>query len=201
MSNQTIHENQNKCRYLDSNTMNSADMLKTCKSTNSETLAPCHKNYNSLQLPQRNIIPASKLFDGNDFTKYNDEKKIPGKGVKSGQVIEGFTDYTGPGESFVQTTCPESMSLNPYTNECEKLCKNCKISDKSFEFNEFDPCFPSGVYDGINNKGETMCTCGNRGQYCTNDTLNNIITADGNFINNGISMIVGNLSGIFSEIN
>ena len=99
-----------------------------------------------------------------NFTKQNDEKIIIGN--NSNVLVEGYVDYTGPGVSLVQDTCPGYHIQNPYTGECEKVCKNCKVSDKSFEFNEYDPCFPNGVYDGINNNGDVMCTCGSRGQYC-----------------------------------
>ena len=50
---------------------------------------------------------------------------------------------------------------------------------KSREFNEADPCFPEGVYNGITNEGDIKCTCGKDNKYCSNEFTKNIFTADG----------------------
>ena len=54
---------------------------------------------------------------------------------------------------------------------------------KSKEFNEADPCFPQGVYDGIASNGEIKCTCGDDNQYCS-DRFSNQFTADGSLFYN-----------------
>ena len=50
---------------------------------------------------------------------------------------------------------------------------------KSREFNEADPCFPEGTYNGITNEGYIKCTCGSNNQYCSDDFIKNVFTADG----------------------
>ena len=45
---------------------------------------------------------------------------------------------------------------------------------KSREFNEADPCFPNGVYNGITNEGFIKCTCGKDNKYCSDDFTKNI---------------------------
>ena len=56
--------------------------------------------------------------------------------------------------------------------------------NKSKEFNEGDPCFPDGVYNGIDNQGNTMCTCGSKGQYC-----NDIFDAQGGLVTDGVYIV------------
>ena len=50
---------------------------------------------------------------------------------------------------------------------------------KSQQYNEADPCFPEGSYNGITNEGYIKCTCGSNNQYCSDNFINNIFTADG----------------------
>jgi len=51
---------------------------------------------------------------------------------------------------------------------------------KSQEFNEFDKCFPNGVYDGIDKDGNIKCNCGKENKYCSNNFLKHI-ELDGSF--------------------
>ena len=60
---------------------------------------------------------------------------------------------------------------------------------KSREFNEADPCFPNGVYNGVKNDGSIKCTCGRDNQYCSNDFIKNMYTTDGMMIS-GQKMIM-----------
>ena len=50
---------------------------------------------------------------------------------------------------------------------------------KSREFNEADPCFPNGVYDGITNEGFIKCTCGRNNKYCSDTFIKDMFTTDG----------------------
>ena len=43
---------------------------------------------------------------------------------------------------------------------------------KSQQFNEADPCFPEGTYNGITNEGYIKCTCGSNNQYCSTTLVN-----------------------------
>ena len=52
---------------------------------------------------------------------------------------------------------------------------------KSQIFNEADPCFPNGVYDGVDNDGNTQCTCGPTNTYCPK-TFVNSFGADGTYL-------------------
>ena len=77
-------------------------------------------------------------------------------------VTEGFTNSNtfivdnGPGKSSVpEGQCPEGFSLCPKTDKCIQKCQGCIYRDnmKSLQFNEKDPCFPEGTYNGITNEG------------------------------------------------
>ena len=50
---------------------------------------------------------------------------------------------------------------------------------KSLQFNEADPCFPEGTYNGVTNEGFIKCTCGSNNQYCSEDFIKDIFTPDG----------------------
>ena len=62
---------------------------------------------------------------------------------------------------------------------------------RSKEFNEADPCFPEGVYDGVDKYGNIICTCGSNNTYCSQEFTNQF-TADGNmFYDNKIKNTLG----------
>jgi hypothetical protein len=47
---------------------------------------------------------------------------------------------------------------------------------KSQEFNEYDKCFPNGVYNGVDRDGNTKCTCGAKNQHCSNEFVSELVT-------------------------
>ena len=106
--------------------------------------------------------------------------------------VEGFANRNrfitdnGPGESTVpKGECPEGYSRCLKTGRCIQVCIGCKYRDnmRSQEFNEYDPCFPNGVFDGYSNSGDIKCTCGLNNKYCTDHFLNNF-GADGSYLYN-----------------
>ena len=72
---------------------------------------------------------------------------------------------------------PQGFSWDPYKKICVQVCSGCKYNDnmKSQEFNEYDKCFPNGVYDGITKDGVIKCTCGENNQYCKDNFINGFI--------------------------
>lgn len=107
-------------------------------------------------------------------------------------MIEGYENYApdmfitdnGPGASRVpEGECPEGYSRCKKTGACLQVCTGCKYKDnmKSQIFNEADPCFPNGVYDGVDNEGNTKCTCGPKNTYCPK-TFVNSFGAEGTYM-------------------
>ena len=62
---------------------------------------------------------------------------------------------------------------------------------KSQEFNEADPCFPEGVYNGITNEGDIKCSCGLNDKYCSEKFVNQYTTDGMLFLNQTIKNNVG----------
>lgn len=106
--------------------------------------------------------------------------------------IEGFKDFSDWENTFITDTglgeiqlrdgkCPDGYAKCPITGRCIQKCIGCVYRDnmKSREFNEADPCFPEGVYNGIDNYGNIKCTCGRDNRYCSDKFTNSIFTADG----------------------
>jgi len=125
--------------------------------------------------------------------------------------IEGFKDFSDWENTFITDTglgslhlqdgeCPEGYSKCPITGKCIQKCIGCVYRDnmKSREFNEADPCFPEGVYDGIDNYGNIKCTCGRDNRYCSGEFTTNIFTADGMMISD--KKIIMN-TGLTNRIN
>jgi hypothetical protein len=111
----------------------------------------------------------------------------------SGSGTEGFTSNlfvtdNGLGASSVRSgACPEGYRRE--SGQCFQTCLGCKYNEtnKSREFNEADPCFPTGVFDGYTNGGTLKCTCGKDNKYCSNRTLDpylgsSAFTTDGLFL-------------------
>ena len=116
--------------------------------------------------------------------------------------MEGLANYD-PGEFTIMAgECPESYLKDAYGG-CTKVCKNCKVNNggKSFDFNEFDPCFPNGVYDGIDNYGNIQCTCGKNNQYCPDkkNGLYDMFTTDGIMILDGSAINVSDYDDKFNS--
>jgi len=179
-------EQRINCDYLDLSKKNASDMLLNCINDPS-------KGYD---------------FNCNNFTNYQESNSpfIRGKDqgfnnpLKSNiSGVEGFTNFytdNGPGVSNV----PPGQCPDGYTNKdgiCVQVCTSCKYRDfdknKSKIFNEADPCFPEGVYDGITNDGNIKCTCGFNDKYCS-EKFTDAYTADGvlfqnNIIKNNIGVI------------
>ena len=147
-----------KCDYLDFNTQPSSDMLLNCVQDKSRGYdMKCQKRYDSsydLDRVNDNLVIKRGVSEG----KGNIKEKYNG--------IEGFTDKifitdNGPGESTIPFgECPEGYSFNENNGSCVQVCHACKYRDnmKSQQFNEADPCFPNGVYDGLTNEGNINCS-------------------------------------------
>jgi hypothetical protein len=124
------------------------------------------------------------------------QKPIVQKPIKKGNNLEKFnyegfqnqgmfiTD-NGLGESSIpRGECPEGYTRCPISGKCIQTCISCVYRDnmKSREFNEADPCFPNGVYNGIDNNGDIKCTCGRDNKYCSDDFTKKMFTTDGMMI-------------------
>ena len=72
-------------------------------------------------------------------------------------------------------------TFDPKKKSCVQVCMGCKYEDnmKSQEFNEYDPCFPNGVYDGREKDGTIKCNCGIDNKYCSDSFIGNIFSTIG----------------------
>ena len=197
-------QEQMNCFYLDSSINPASDMLKKCVGNkNSPYSKNCGDNpmkqetqYDLKETARMNDIMINRgmidyyvnnnYFDNSSTSPPSgNSSKIQG-GIESVGGMEGFTVDNGPGKSNVLTDeCPEGFTKK--NDKCIQVCQNCVYRDnmKSREFNEADPCFPNGVYDGIDSSGGIKCTCGNNNQYCSDNFIKNLFTSDG-------MMLVGN---------
>jgi hypothetical protein len=126
----------------------------------------------------------------NHFSKEAVTKK-PDKSLSS-PGMEGFQNSdnifitdNGPGKSSIPDgECPEGYSRCEKSGKCIQKCIGCVYRDnmKSRSFNEADPCFPEGTYNGVTNEGYVKCTCGSNNQYCSKDFVKNMYTTDGMMI-------------------
>ena len=189
----------NICSYINPETESVRSMMKPCNDGNTKFQWECEQKRIldngilawTLERPDganiQGVLPHSQLLDN---VKVENAVKT--------DLKEGFTNL---GESYVEPgVCPDGYFFCPLKQKCVQVCQNCKFNEKKYykskEFNEGDPCFPNGVYNGIDNQGITQCTCGNRGQYCNDifDTQGGLF-ADGVYIVNvGDYFDVGDLA-------
>lgn len=171
------------CEYMDASVRPATDML-----------------YNCVQDPSKGYdFNCRNDVDDVDRknTSYTDNLSYQRGFVTSGQT-EGFTNMfitdNGPGKSTIRNgKCPQGYTRCPKTGRCIQTCIGCSYRDgmKSKDFNEADPCFPQGVYDGLTNDGEIKCACGTNNKYCS-DRFTNQFTADGSlFYNQKIKNTLG----------
>ena len=182
------------CNYIDYNHQKSEDMNLICvenKMSGKDNY--CISDYkfydnvaeNSHYLNVKRDVDAGYGVVQNTNNQQNTNYQQ--KKIKKDSNIEGFTGKifitdNGPGKSFInKNECPEGFSWDPYNKICVQVCSSCKYNDnmKSQEFNEYDKCFPNGVYDGITKDGVTKCTCGENNQYCKDNFISDIFSSIG----------------------
>jgi len=176
----------NLCNYLDLNSQNADDMNLNCIQDSSKGrdkyCASEYKLYDNISREFENYIIKRDVDAGYGIRKFNNEVSKEIKKINESSGIEGFTGkifYTdnGMGENTVlPNECPEGFTWCSKTNSCIQVCTNCKYRDnmKSQEFNEFDKCFPNGVYDGVDTMGNIKCNCGKDNKYCSDNLLKHI---------------------------
>ena len=157
--------------FFDNITHNAQDMMGIC---NQDKILKI--KYLDRTSPANLIAINSKPSTGLEFAEF--PTLLPG--------VEGFTSGGPPGEYNTNGYCPDGYTFK--NGKCEQVCTSCKYSDrtkgKSLEFNEYDSCFSEGVFNGFDNNGGKTCTCGKNNQYCSNNFISKLYTADGMFFNN-----------------
>jgi hypothetical protein len=139
-------------------------------------------NYN------KNHFSVKKPIENKGFIKTPIEKKVINNnffGYEGFQNKDIFITDNGLGESSIpKGECPEGYTRCPNSGKCIQACIGCVYRDnmKSREFNEADPCFPNGVYNGVTNDGFIKCTCGKDNKYCSEDFTKKMFTTDGMMI-------------------
>ena len=204
-----------KCNYLDANLQPAKDMLlncigdpskgedKGCQSLYTKLYDPLATNLETIAI-KRGVSAGYGIIRGeskepkepketgtkNIFNSFDPSSSING-------TVEGFTTDNGPGISVVpQGLCPQGYTWNG-TN-CIQVCTGCRYRDrmKSLVFPSIaDQCFPEGVFDGIDNEGNTLCTCGTRHQYCSDTVIDQSSNAEGYSIENTDGSILPGASG------
>ena len=195
--------NFNECLYLNAEKDNAGSMLKKCINGSDELAWPCtsRKQIDTSILSTVTERPNADNIQGNLYHSLNPQPEpvVKNIGTKAnGSTIEGFTNM---GEHYIRPgDCPDGYYWCPQSNKCKQVCMNCKFNERTYgkskEFNEADPCFPDqGVYAGIDNQGNTLCSCGKNNQYC-----NEIFDAQGGmFYNDVYIMNVGDF-GLLGDL-
>ena len=193
------------CEYLDLSRKPSSDMLYKCVQdpakgfdfhcqADADPIDRKNTSYTDNSAVHRGFVTSLQNIGSDPGAATNTPSNHLGGG---GGGAEGFANYfvtdNGPGESTIRDgKCPEGYTRSK-TGKCIQVCTNCSYRDgmKSKDFNEADPCFPQGVYDGVDKNGFTKCTCGSDNQYCSDRFLNQF-TADGSLsLNNKIKNSIG----------
>ena len=222
---------QLNCFYLDSSLKPASDMLRKCvQDESSPYMFDCGSDpmrqektgdvkntarMNDISI-QRGITEFHVSgFDGDNVVmrpKVSENSAPKLNPLIDINLTEGFQNKSnvfvtdnGPGKSSIPYgQCPEGYSRCQKTGKCIQKCIGCVYRDnmKSREFNEADPCFPEGTYNGITNEGYIKCTCGSQNQYCSDDFVKNIFTTDGMMMSGQkIIMNVGNTNSISELFN
>lgn len=191
----SLYEQRFACEYMDASIRPANDMLYKC-------VQDPKKGYDFYCQMKADVIDRKN-------TSYTDNQAVIRGYATSGQhekdigaprfsqkqepsmvtqgSVEGFANMfvtdNGPGESTLSRgECPEGYSQTK-NGTCQQVCIGCSYRDnmRSKEFNEYDPCFPQGVYNGTDKYGITVCTCGADNQYCSKKFTDQF-TADGNVL-------------------
>jgi len=197
------------CEYLDLSQKPSSDMLYKCIQDpakgfdfncqmDPDTIDRKNTSYTDNSAIQRGFVTSLQGLGPEQSLGQNQNQQEQNKqGWMGMSGDEGYSNYfvtdNGPGESTIRDgKCPEGYTRDE-SGRCIQVCTNCSYRDgmKSKDFNEADPCFPNGVYDGVDQYGVTKCSCGSDNKYCSDRFLNQF-TADGSLsLNNKIKKSIG----------
>ena len=191
----SLYEQRFACEYVDASSRPARDMLYKCVQDpkrgfdfycqmNADVVDRKNTSYTDNQSVIRGYATSGQ-HDRDVGDKTHEHYQRPNR---SGDfATEGFANMfvtdNGPGESTIRNNqCPEGYSRTT-NGGCQQVCIGCSYRDnmRSKEFNEYDPCFPEGVYNGTDKNGFTMCTCGANNQYCSHKFTDQF-TADGNML-------------------
>ena len=201
----------NRCLYLNPETSNASEMNKPCINGTDDIAWPCWgKEFINTSIQQRNLerptgdnissaLPFTPAPGQKTTTQKPPAQKPPAQTNGATQAKDPGTEgFTNMGETYVRPgDCPDGYRYCDISKECVKVCMNCKYNERTYgkskEFNEYDMCFPTrGVYDGLDEMGNTKCTCGNNNQYCGDN-----FDAQGGFTSDNIFILnVGNISSL-----
>ena len=168
-----------ECNYINPNKQNARDMNLNCVSNPLKgTDKYCKSEYKLYDpIAQRSsFLNIRRDIDaGYSITNQISDSNLKYSDIND-SMIEGFTGKIfiapdGPGKrTLKKNKCP--LGYTDRGGICEQICTGCKYEDgmKSQQFNEYDNCFPNGVYNGRNNDGSLNCTCGKNNQYCSDNT-------------------------------
>ena len=197
----TSMDQQQDCFYLDADFQPASDMLRKCVGdSTSPNLFNCDGDPKDLLNNVKETARMNDISIQRGFSFYNVDNSnvnhfsndVITKKSASSPGMEGFQNSdnifitdNGPGKSSIPDgECPEGYSRCEKTGKCIQKCISCVYRDnmKSRSFNEADPCFPEGTYNGVTNEGYVKCTCGSNNQYCSKDFIKNMYTTDGMMI-------------------
>tara|TARA_B100000900_G_scaffold286252_1_gene245389 strand:- start:93 stop:647 length:555 start_codon:yes stop_codon:yes gene_type:complete len=169
-----------ECNYINPNKQNAKDMNLNCVSDplkgEDKYCKSEYKLYDPIAQRSSFLNIRRDIDAGYSIKNYTENSSLKYSDINN-SMIEGFTgkifitpDNTGE-RTLKKNKCPQGYTER--NGICEQICMGCKYEDnmKSQEFNEFDNCFPQGVYDGRNNDGSINCTCGKNNQYCSEEFL------------------------------
>ncbi len=191
----------NKCAYLNADKQNAIKMLQPCINGPEPLIWPCvertvmNKDILSLvtERPNGDNVQEELLHSLNIDPQVQASKKLmnsiphdikqANENMYNNSNIEGFTNL---GKTNIRVGgLPDTYHECPITGKITKVCNDCKYNQdkegKSRQFNEGDPCFPNGVYNGLDMDNNTQCTCGSEGQYC-----NEIFDVQGGLFADGV---------------
>lgn len=203
--------NYNQCIYMNAEKQNAEVMLEPCINGSQSLVWPCVQR-ETIDKDIFSLITERPL--GDNTTKQLNHSllddlnnvKTTIKNIEASTTTDGnngIEGFTNMGEHYVRPgDCPDGYQRCPLTGRCMQVCINCKYNERTYDkskiFNEADPCFPDqGVYAGIDNQGNTLCTCGQKNEYC-GDNFN---TQGGLFADNMFIMNVGDYSSVVNLAN
>lgn len=197
------------CNYINPNMQNARDMNLNCinnplkgedKYCMSEyklydniaqrsVFHPMKRDIDSGYNISNHVIYEKKYNDNSPSYDFSNKEGFTSE-MYSGKLFIGSDDSPnklfigpdGPGKrTLTPGKCPQGYSFDPKKKSCVQVCMGCKYEDnmKSQEFNEYDPCFPNGVYDGREKDGTIKCNCGIDNKYCSDSFIGNIFSTIG----------------------
>jgi hypothetical protein len=172
--------NDLKCNYIQPEYQNAIVNLYPC--VNIPKFDFKTTQYRTLNYFDRVMFNKQEPNKITDLSVFNRHKLCAGRFTMKDEahfdeddIVEPFDVNGGPGETGPNP--PQNFIKSPCSDKKIQVCTSCNVNYEP-DSNTMDPCYPNGIFDGIDNDGYMKCKQRDDSIYLLSDNIIPVIKRD-----------------------